>query len=701
MSSLPLPVLRGACAHDCPDTCVWQVTVDNGRAVQLVGDPDHPFTRGTLCAKVNRYLERVYHPERILHPLRRTGPKGAGQFERLSWDEALAEVADRWNTIRAEFGAEAILPYSLAGNQGLIQFASLDRRLFARLGASQLERGLCGSVASAGLAATQGSPIGFDPEDLAQSRYIILWGTNTIVTNLHLWPVLERARSRGARLVVIDPLRTRTADAADWHLAPRPGSDAALALGLMHVIIHRQLVDRDYVERYSTGYEQLLEHVAQYSPPVVARWTGIAPVDIERLAVDYATTRPAAIRPLIGPEHHRNGAMIFRALACLPVLVGAWRDRGGGLCRSTGALQFSTLNVHSLTRPDLCPSAARTLNMRDLGQHLTDTNLAPPIQALCVYNSNPAVTTPNQAQVIRGLQRNDLFTIVHDLFLTETARYADLVFPATSQLEHLDLVPAWGHHYLALNRPAIEPLGESVSNTEFFRRLARALSFAEPWHHESDESLLQNALASGHPYLEGITYERLWRDGYAHLSLPVDWRPYAHGGFPTPSGRAELFSTTLAARGHDPLPTPGAIATPDRYPLQLISGKSLYFLNSTYNDTEPHRSRSGELTLWIHPDDAATRSLQTGDLTLVHNERGELAARCQVSDRTRPGVVAIPFGGATDAVGHRRSVNLLTPEAPTDWGGGSGFYDAFVEVRRYDVSPSDANHVSAPEIRAH
>lgn len=688
-----LTVLRGACAHDCPDTCIWQVTLQDGRAIDLKGDAEHPFTRGVLCTKVNHYLERVYHPDRVLQPLRRVGSKGGGKFEPISWDSALNEIAERWQKIMVESGAESILPYSLAGNQGLIQGGSLDRRFFGLLGCTNLERNLCGVVAAEGLTATQGSPIGMDPEELRHSRLIVLWGTNTLVTNQHLWPVILDARRQGAMVVVIDPIRTRTAAAADWHLAPRPGSDAALAMAMMHVIVRDNLVDHDYVTQFADGYDAFAQRLSEYSPTVVASITGLPAGDIERLARLYATTRPAALRPLIGMEHHRNGAMIFRTVTCLPILTGAWRDRGGGLCRSTGALQFSTLDINALTRPDTYQRPVRSLNMRDLGQVLLSQDLSPPVRALCVYNSNPAVTTPRQSLVIQGLCREDLFTVVHDLFVTETARYADLVLPATSQLEHLDLVPAWGHHYLSFNRPAIEPVGQSVSNTELFRRLARALGRTEPWLYDDDEMLVRAALASGHPFLHGITYERLWKEGYARLATPTAWRPYAEGNFPTPSGKARLYAPQLIELGIDPLPSTGELrardpnhSTPldDSFPLQLITGKSLYHLNSSYCHFERQQRRMGELNILMHAADARERQLRTGDYVEVMSLGGAVIARCQISEDVQPGVVWMPFGGHTDASGALRSVNQLTPEEPTDWAGGSGFYDAFVQVKKND-----------------
>jgi anaerobic selenocysteine-containing dehydrogenase len=669
--------IRGACGHDCPDTCAWVVGVRDGRADTLIGDPAHPFTRGTLCAKVNHYLERVYHPDRVQHPMKRVGAKGEAAFARVSWDEALADIASRWTAMAAESGPEAILPYSSAGVQGLIQMSSLDARLFGSMGCSNLDRTICGEVASAGMSATIGVGSGIDPEEIVHSRYIVLWGTNTIHTNLHYWPLIREARSRGARLVVVDPIRTRTAQEADWHLQIRPATDAALAMAVMHVMIRDGLVDREYVSQYAVGYDALADRAREYSPATMAAVIGLSAADIERFAREYATTQPSLLRPLIGIEHHRNGAMQFRALACLPVLSGAWKHRGGGLARSTHALHFAALAMDRVKMPAV-HRPARVLNMRDLGNDLCNRELQPQVRALMVHGANPMVSMPNQNRVRQGLLREDLFTVVHDLFITDTARYADYVLPATSQIEHLDLSPAWGHLYLALNRPAIAPCGESVSNTELFRRLAAALGRTEPWLFESDESLLRDALASGHPWLTGITYERLWEEGHARLNCGDDWRPFAAGGFPTRSGKAELYSAALLEQGLDPLPSAGDI--PSGRGLQLISGKTLHFLNSGYSHIDRHRRREGELFIELHADDAQRRGVATGDMVRVSSGRGELHAVCRVSDRLRPGVAWMPFGALTDARGRRQGVNALTSEEPTDWGGGSGLYDAFVEV---------------------
>jgi len=662
------------------------VEVRDGRAEKLYGDPEHPFTRGTLCAKVNHYLERVYHPDRLQHPLKRVGPKGDGQFVRVSWDEALADIAAKWNAIIEESGAESIMPYRSAGNQGLIQHASLDRRLFSVLGCTRLDANICGAVPVAGLSVTQGNGFGVDPEELVHSRYIVLWGTNTIVTNLHLWPVILEARSRGAKIVVVDPIKTRTAEQADWHIQPRPGSDATLAMAMMHVIIRDNLVDHDYVSQHAVGYEQLVERVQQYAPSNVSDRVGL-PVDvIETFAREYATIQPSLLRPLIGLEHHRNGAMMFRTLACLPVLTGSWRHRGGGLSRSTGSVQYSTLNHQALTMPQLQKPGARTLNMRDLGNDLCSTTLTPPIRSLCIWNVNPVVSIPNQQRIIQGLMRDDLLTIVHDLVVTETAKYADYVFPATSQIESLDLVPAWGHHYMSLNQPAIAPVGESVSNTEFFRRLAAALGRTESFLFESDESLIQSALDSNHPWLTGITLDRLKEAGSIRFNYDRDWRPFADGGFRTPSGKAEFWSQSMQEQGMDPLPSGGDFPQATGGRLQLISGKTLHYLNSSYGHVERHRKREGTLFVEVHADDARERGLHDDELVDVSNEFGTVTAVCRISDRVRPGVAWMPFGGLIDAAGNKRSVNSVTPEEPTDWGGGSGIYDAFVNITCAAVS---------------
>lgn len=685
-------IVRGGCAHDCPDSCAWQVTVEDGVAVKLAGDAGHPLTRGGLCAKVNPYLERVYSSERILYPLRRTGAKGAGAFERVSWDDALEDIASRLGDLMAT-DATSILPFSYLGTMGVVQGGSLDRRFFARIGASRLERAICGGAGGAGVAAVNGTNTGMLPQDLAQSRYIILWGANPIVTNLHIWPLIRKARENGATIVAIDPVRTRSAAAADWHLQPRPGTDGALALGMMRAIIDNGLHDPEYIAQHTTGFEALYERLAEYPLARVAAITGLPAEDIERLARAYATTRPAAIRLLVGMEHHANGAGMYRAIACLPALTGAWRDHGGGLAYMTSRLHRQALNAASASMPELEHPSIRQLNMVQLGQILTDPTLDPPVRALVVYGANPMATIPNQGLLARGLQRDDLFTVVHEQFLTDTARYADYVLPATTQLEHYDLVGAWGHPYLTLNQPAIAPLGESVPTTEVFRRLATRLGLDESYLQTSDEQIIRDTLASNDPWLEGITWERLQEDGWAKLNIPDPWVPYAAGGFPTATGRAEFYSESMAAAGRDPLPGYVPIAGEDsvEYPLTLISGKSaLHFLNSSFANLPRHLKAEQEPRLLMHPDDAAPRGIADNDWVQVCNAQGQLSLHVTLGEAVIPGVVAMPSGWWASRSPGGVSANLLTPDGLSDAGGGGDFHDARVEVVRRVREPVGA-----------
>jgi len=687
MSATLDATVRGVCPHDCPDTCGWQVSVRDGVAVQLVGDDGHPFARGGLCAKVAHYLERVYSPDRVLYPLRRSGPKGSADFERVSWSEALDDIAGRLRGIIDRSGAQAILPYSYLGTQGLIQCNSLSARFFARLGATRLERSICGGASGAGLTATNGTGAGMLPEQIRHSRFIILWGTNTVVTNLHLWHFIREARRNGARLVVIDPLRTRTATQADLHIQPLPGTDAALALSMMHVIVKEGLYDADYVRAHTIGFDALRERVNDYPPERVSAITGIDAAQIAALARDYATVRPACIRTLVGMEHRAFGAMTFRTIGCLSALVGAWKELGGGHLHITAALHFAALNIAAVRMPHLEDPSIRCVNMAQLGQALTA--LIPPVQALIVFNSNPAAIAPNQQRVLGGLRREDLFTVVLEQFMTDTARHADYVLPATTQIEHLDLLWSWGHTYVALNRPAIEPVGEALPNTEIFRRLAAALGMSEPYLFDSDERLVRAALSGRHPWLEGITYERLWEKGWAPLNLPPDWRRFAAGGFPTPSGKCELYSADLAAKGFDPLPAyqaarespRGDSALAARYQLVLMSAKSeLHFLNSSYANLPRQLRAAREPLLDIHPLDAEPRRLSDGDRVRVFNDRGVVEVRVRVSERVRPGVVSLPSGWWASLSPGGTSVNALTADGLSDWGGGGDFHDTLVEV---------------------
>ena len=689
-ATVPVPSrrqLKVVCPHDCPDTCVMTVDVEDGHAVAIGGDPDHRFTQGFLCAKVNRYLERVYSPERLLHPMKRVGKKGEGRLERVAWDEALDTIAARFRAVVREHGPQAILPYSYAGNMGLLGYGSMDRRFFHALGASRLDRTICASAGAAGYKATVGRSMGYDPEAIVHARLVLAWGANVVSSNVHLWPFVEEARRRGATLVTIDPFRSRTAEMSDRHLAPLPGTDAALALGMMHVIFRAGLEDADYLERHATGVADLRARAAEWTPERTAATTGLRVDEIEWIAREYATVRPSAIRINYGLNRHAGGGMAVRTIACLPAVTGAWRDVGGGVLLSTSGL--FPVDEAALQRPDLSPPGTRTLNMSQLGRVLTDAALAPPVEALYVYNSNPAAVAPEQEKVREGLAREDLFVVVHDLFQTDTVDFADVFLPATTTLEHFDLHKAYGHLYLSLSRPAIAPLGEALPNTEVFRRLAVRMGLDHPALRENDEQLARAALDWSHPHLAGITYERLEREGSVRLSVGDPFVPFAEGGFPTPSGKCELRSERLAATGHDPVagyvpPREGPTSAPDlarRYPLAFISPPAHHFLNSTFSAQPVFVRREGEPSVTIHPDDAAARGIAEGAMVRVFNDRGAFLAKARVSDASRPGlVVGLSIWWAKMCPGGRNA-NAVTSQELTDMGGGATFYDALVEVR--------------------
>ncbi len=678
-----ITIVRGVCPHDCPDTCAMLVTVQDGVATRVQGDPQHPVTRGFLCSKVSRYVERTYHQGRVLYPQRRVGPKGSGEFERISWAEALRTIAARLQAISAEWGPQAILPYSYAGTMGLLHYGSMDRRFFHKLGASLLDRTICATAGATGYRYTIGASVGTDPEQFCNARLILLWGTNTLTSNPHLWTFIKQARKAGARVIAIDPWRSRTAAQCDQHIAPLPGTDAALALGIMHIIFRDGLHDQDYLDQHTIGAEQLKQRAAEYPPDRVAAITGLEVAVIEELAHAYATTAPAAIRINYGLQRHAGGGMAVRTLACLPAVIGAWRHPAGGILLSTSGT--FPINYNALERPDLIPPGTRTINMSALGQALNDID-DPPVKALFVYNSNPAAVAPDLESVLAGLRRDDLFTVVHEQFYTDTARYADILLPATTQLEHVDLHKAYGQLYLAWNARSIAPLGEALPNTEVFRRLAAAMGFADACFHDDDETLARQALDMDHPALAGISLELLQAQSWSRLSLPQPWAPFADGNFFTPSGKCELYSEQMARDGFDPLPTwtppyESPATNPQlaaRYPLTLISPPAHHFLNSTFVNVL-HRYEDGP-TLEINPVDAHERNIDDGQLVLIHNDRGGFKARAAITDRVRPGVVVAPSIWWSALTPDGRNANHTTPQALTDMGGGATFYDNLVEV---------------------
>jgi anaerobic selenocysteine-containing dehydrogenase len=663
--------VSGACHHDCPDTCAWQVTVVDGVATKLRGSETHPVTRGTLCPKVNRFLDRVYHPERIRQPLRRVGPKGSGDFEPITWEEALSVSGGRIRQLMDAGRASSILQFSFAGTQGIIQMGIMIDRLFDTIGASDIRRELCGTTASAGASDVLGVPFGIDPESLRYAKTIVLWGTNTRITNRHLWPTLEEARADGALIIVIDPVRTDTAREADVFFQVRPGSDVALVLGLVHVLERDGLLDPEWLRERTTGWEELRDSARSWTPERAAIVTGLDEERITWLAHRLATARPTGIRALIGPEHRENGREIMRAIAALPAILGSWRDVGGGLARSTH-VWHSTALATPTDRP-----VRRSVNMARLGQVLCEpTEFDPHIDMLVVHNSNPAVILPDQNRVVAGLEREDLFTVVIEQFMTDTARYADIVLPATTQVEHLDLADAWGHFYLALNQPAIAPVGEALPNTEISRRLAKAIGLDDPLLQQSDEELIRAVLDSGHPFLQGVTFESLASEGWVRLAVPEGTRPHVDElpGIPIASmrlGRLEHRSGNEAMEA----------IRPD-LPLALISRKQHpKFLNANYGGFPAHLPSSGVPSLQIHGQDAQPRGISTGDIVRVHNDRGELTLRAEVSEDLQPGLVAIPFGWWHRSSPERRAVNALTNATlPNDDRGSAYFHDTRVQV---------------------
>jgi anaerobic selenocysteine-containing dehydrogenase len=692
-------IIQAACPHDCPDTCAMQVTVESHGtrriAVRIAGDPHHPPTGGALCTKVSRYLERTYHPDRVLTPLRRIGKKGTGRFEPVSWDRALGEISQRLGAIAAR-NPEAILPYSYAGTMGLVQGESMAQRFFNKLGASRLDRTICSEAGGSALRYTLGKSVGMDMEQFENSRQIIFWGTNAVASNLHLWSRVQEAKRRGARLIAIDPFRSLTAERCHEHIAPLPGTDGALAFGIMHVLIREGWLDRDYITHYTLGFDALAERALAFDPQRVAAICGIGAGAIERLAHDYWQIRPTAIRLNYGMQRSRGGGNAVRAIACLPALAGHWRDPAGGLLLSSSG----TFDVDddALGRPDLLAGRApRTINMSTIGEALLRAE--PPVEALVVYNSNPVAVAPQSSEVARGFARDDLFTVVLEHFQTDTADYADFILPATTQLEHVDVHLSYGHLYQVANNRAIDPLGESLPNTEIFRRLARRMGYTEDCFADSDEALAACAFKSSGA--SAYDWERLRRDGWQRLDLPQPYAPFAHGHYPTPSGRCEFFSARLAALGLDPLPdyvppyesVASAPELAQRYPLAIISPPARNFLNSSFVNVVSLRDTEGEPHLDIHPADAGPRGIVDGDRVEVFNDRGSFAVRARVSERPRPGVVVALSIWWKKLATDQKNANEVTSQRLTDIGAGATFYDCLVEVR---VAGAATGRVSSP-----
>jgi len=678
--------IRGACPLDCPDTCSWIVTVRNGEPVSLRGDPAHPYTRGSLCNKVEKYLTYARSSDRVLYPMRRTGPKGNGQFTRISWGEALERVAAGLGDAIARHGAEAIWPCVGSGNMGLIQgMYGAGGRLWNVLGTSRHLYTLCTIGGGFGTGYTLGdNRIGMDPETFRFSKLVLLWGANVLSTHPHLWrPILE-ARKNGGSIVSIDPIRTRTAVASDWHLAPMPGTDAALALGLLHVLLAEGKEDRQFIAERTVGWEAFRQRILDFPPRRAAAITGLPTESIVELGKQLAKTRPTGIRIGIGLQRHGGGGMAVRTITCIPGVTGDWRYPGGGVFYDTRG--YFGLNWAALCRDDLRPRQTRALDMKRFGKTLLETD-DPPVKALFVYATNPAASVPNQTKVLCGLARNDLFTVVVEHFLTDTARYADVVLPATMQIEHSDLLIAYGHLYLAWNEPAALPPGDCLPTTEIFRRLARTMGLDTPALYDSDETIARQVLDSGHPSLAGITLDKLKARGWMRLNYPDPFVPFATA-FPTPSGKLEFVSNRMAQSGLDPVAgyTP-AQETSQRdtklereYPLALVTPADHYFLNSIFANVPAQQQRSGAATLVIHPDDAAPRRIATGDEVRIANGRGSFFAVADVSDRVRPGVVASTKGRWPGDSKQGTTINATVDDRDSDMGGGAVYHDNRVRV---------------------
>lgn len=683
---------------------------ETGRATRIQGDPNHPVTRGFLCGKVAKYLDRVYSPDRLSYPMRRRAGVAKGSlpqgkepdaFERISWDEALDTIAARLQKISDEHGPESILPYSYAGTIGVLGYGSMDRRFFHRLGASQLDRTICSTTGGDALVSVYGRKLGTDTEHFRHSRYILAWGANVHGNNVHLWPFIEEARRNGAKLVVIDPYQTRTAKVADWHIAINPGTDVALALGMMHVILCDGLEDHDYIAENTHGFAELKARAADYTPECVSRWTGIPATDIERLAREYATTKPSVIRMNYGIQRNQTGGQASRAVAMLPALIGAWKQLGGGLQLSTsGAFSWDKATIE---RPDLMFSSplkrhARIVNMAQLGHALTELD-DPPVKAIFVYNSNPAAIAPDQTQVLRGLARPDLFAVVHEQFFTDTADYADFLLPATTFLEHKDVQGAYGHYYVQISNQAIDPIGDARSNVWLFGQLAQRMGFTEACFRDIADDLIAQALRVTQPgqqseWMAGVTEETLnAAGGHQRLQFAEEkdgklFLPFAAGPFQTPSGKIEFFSEALAAQGIDPLPgfVPAEESRHTRqseYPLEFLPRKADNYMNSTFANLPGHqRMESAHANLLeMHDDDASVRGIHEGDTVEIFNDRGSLRLTAHLNGGVPKGVVASRLTWNKLSPGGHNS-NLLTSQRLTDFGGGPTFYSTLVEVRR-------------------
>ena len=702
-------MIRGACPHDCPDTCATITEVDTatGKAIRFTGDSEHPITQGWLCAKVRPYLERVYAPDRVLYPMKRIGPKGSGEFERISWNHAVSEIATRWQSIMAEDGAAAILPYTYSGTLGLVELAVAGSRLWNRMGTSAQVGHLCDGAAEEALIATVGGYFSPDPRDVLHSKLILIWAHNPASTNPHFVPLMREAQRNGARVIVIDPRRTITARSADEYIPIRPSTDAALALAMMHVMFRDGLHAEEWLESNTIGWRELRDRAMTYSPQRASGITGVPVETIERLARDYATTKPALLKIAHAVNRHQNGGQAVRTLACLPAVAGQMGIRGGGLYLS--ASHHAKWDGNAVTHADDCAPSPRQVNMVRLGAVLTGEVSEPPIRSIFIFNCNPVATVPNSPKIIEGMMREDLFTVVHEQFMTDTALYADILLPATTQLERVDLHRPYGHRSLQYNAKAIEPLGESISNWDLIRKLATELGFTEPWLHQSADEVIDEIIEASklvNPLLSGITLEQLQREGTVPLffdqSVTDSDVPFYDGRFPTPSGKMEIRSERIAAQGVDPIPdwTPvEEVRAVGEWSdgLVLLTGAAHHFVTSSMANQPSLLRKEGTPFIEINTLDAAERGVRDGEIVVVSNDRGSCELRAVVTNDVARGVAVSPKGRWAKLSPDGRTVNWLTSDDVTDFGMQAIYHSNMVRVR---PAATDEVAVSTPSISA-
>ncbi|MEH7352670.1 molybdopterin oxidoreductase family protein [Neobacillus drentensis] len=678
-------VFHAVCSLDCPDQCGLLLHKEDGKIVKVEGDPQHPVTKGHICNKVRNMSERIYDVKRLKYPLKRTGSKGDGKFIRISWEEALSTITSRWKELIEIDGPESILPYSFYGNMGRLSAEGMDRRFWNRLGASRLDRTICSSAGSVGYQYTMGGSLGIDPEDTIHSKLFIFWGINAASTNMHQIALAQKARKQnGAKWIVIDVHKNQTGRMADWFIPILPGTDSALVLGLMHILFAENMVDQEFLQKYTVGYEELRKHVIQYTPAKVSEITGVPVSDIYKLARMYGETSPSFIRIGNGPQHHDNGGMFVRTVACLPALTGQWLVKGGGAIKGNSA--YLAPNTESLQRSSLLKNKhTRVINMNLLGDALL--TLDPPVKSLYVYGSNPALVTPSSNKVRKGLEREDLFVVVHDLFLTETAKYADIVLPATSSFENTDLYTSYWHHYIQIQQPVIVPYGGAKSNVDVFRLLAKEMGFGdEATFAETEAEMITGALNNPrNPYLEDINYSYVVERRYVKAKV----KPLFPGTLPTPSGKIELYSEKMKQDGYPPLPTYIPLVNHGDHYFQFVPGPNHNFLNSTFSNNEKHVELEKELRLHMNRLDALAAGIEDGDMVRVWNSHGECEIKVAVGDNVLPGVVVTQGIWADEAAGSHEGlssnsflINSLTPDRIADMGGGATFFSGRVSVEK-------------------